>query len=686
MNMNTICPKGAISAMTFTPRFPQFLHGGDYNPDQWLDRPDILDRDIEMMHKAHVNCVSIGIFSWALLEPEEGVYDFDWLDEVIDRLWKGDIHIILATPSGARPAWMAQKYPEVLRVESNFQRNHFGNRHNHCPSSPVYREKVQAIDTQLAIRYAGHPAVILWHLSNEYSGDCRCPLCQEKWRTWLKERYGTIDELNKRWWTSFWSMRYTDWSQVEPPSPVGQSSNTSMQVDWRRFSTQQCKDFILMEKAAVQAVNPDLKCTANLMERFWDYDYFSLAEAIDVVSWDAYPQWHGESDVARAAEFAMNHEMMRSFKDQPFLLMESTPSLVNWKRVNKLKRPGMHMLSSMQALAHGSQSVLYFQWRKGRGGAEMFHGAVVDHDGRDDTRVFQDVTAVGEALERLQPLYDAPKRKPQVCILYDWSSWWAVEFAQAGQLGHMNYFDTVNMHYRALWQQGVSVDFRDMRPCTDLSGYDLVVAPLLFMIRDGFDAKLREYVKNGGHLLMTYFSGVVDDTDLAWLGGAPHGLTEVLGVRGTELDALHPQDVNALVLKDGRRFAIHELCEIPEDLGAETLGSYERDFYAGLPCLTRNVYGAGEAYYLAAKVEQAGLDAIYTDIVDALGIVRALPEVLPEGVVATERGGAIFLQNYSGQARQVSLAAEYTDLLTGEAVTGDFDMPANGVMVLQPRE
>ena len=686
MNMNTICPKGAISAMTFTPRFPQFLHGGDYNPDQWLDRPDILDRDIEMMHKAHVNCVSIGIFSWALLEPEEGVYNFDWLDEVIDRLWKGGIHIILATPSGARPAWMAQKYPEVLRVESNFQRNHFGNRHNHCPSSPVYREKVQAIDTQLAIRYAGHPAVILWHLSNEYSGDCRCPLCQEKWRTWLKERYGTIDELNRRWWTSFWSMRYTDWSQVEPPSPVGQSSNTSMQVDWRRFSTQQCKDFILMEKAAVQAVNPDLKCTANLMERFWDYDYFSLAEAIDVVSWDAYPQWHGESDMARAAEFAMNHEMMRSFKDQPFLLMESTPSLVNWKRVNKLKRPGMHMLSSMQALAHGSQSVLYFQWRKGRGGAEMFHGAVVDHDGRDDTRVFQDVTAVGEALERLQPLYDAPKRKPQVCILYDWSSWWAVEFAQAGQLGHMNYFDTVNMHYRALWQQGVSVDFRDMRPCTDLSGYDLVVAPLLFMIRDGFDAKLREYVKNGGHLLMTYFSGVVDDTDLAWLGGAPHGLTEVLGVRGTELDALHPQDVNALVLKDGRRFAIHELCEIPEDLGAEALGSYERDFYAGLPCLTRNAYGAGEAYYLAAKVEQAGLDAIYADIVDALGIVRALPDALPEGVVATERGGAIFLQNYSGQARQVSLAAEYTDLLTDTVVTGDFDMPVNGVMVLQPRE
>ena len=669
--------------MNPTPRFPQFLHGGDYNPDQWLDRPDILQRDVEMMRKAHVNCVSVGIFSWAKLEPREGEYDFAWLDQVIDRLWQGVIHVILATPSGARPAWMAQKYPEVLRVNEHFQRNHFGGRHNHCPSSPVYRDKVRAINTRLAERYASHPAVILWHLSNEYSGDCRCELCQAKWRGWLKDKYGTIDELNKKWWTSFWAGCYSDWEQVEPPSPTGQMANTSMLVDWRRFSTQQCKDFILWEKAAVQAVDPELKCTTNLMERFWNYDYFSLSEALDVVSWDAYPQWHGEDNVARAAEFAMNHDMMRSFKDQPFLLMESTPSLVNWKPVNKLKRPGMHLLSSLQAVAHGSQSVCYFQWRKGRGGVEAFHGAVVDHDGRDDTRVFQDVTDVGVALENLQPLYDMPTPQPKVCVIYDWSSWWAVEYAQAGQLGKMNYFDTVNMHYRALWQQGVSMDFRDMRPETDLSGYDLVVAPLLFMFRDGFAEKLENYVKNGGCLLTTYFSGVVDDTDLTWLGGAPHGLTEVLGIRAAELDALHPQEENALVLNDGRSFAIHELCELSNDLGAETLGVYGQDFYAGTPCLTRHQYGKGSAYYLAAKVEQDGLNAIYADIVRTLSLPRALTDTLPEGVVATLRGDAIFLQNYTEQPQPVTLTACYTDLLTGAAVQGSFEFPANGVMVLR---
>lgn len=666
-----------------TPRFPVFLHGGDYNPDQWLDHPEILEQDIELMHKAHVNCVSIAIFAWARLEPEDGVYDFAWLDEVIDRLWRGGIHIILATPSGARPAWMAQKYPEVLRVNQHYERYHFGGRHNHCLTSPVYRRKVREMDTALAQRYAHHPAVILWHLSNEFSGDCYCPLCQEKFRQWLKKRYGTLENLNQAWWTSFWSHRYTDWSQVEAPGEMAETSTNGMFIDWRRFSTHQCKTFMMAERDAVQAVDATLKCTANLMERFWDYDYFSLAEGMDVVSWDSYPAWHSGDDVAKAAEFAMNHDIMRSLKNQPFLLMESTPSQVNWKPVNKLKRPGMHLLSSLQAVAHGSQSVCYFQWRKGRGAAEQFHGAVVDHDGRGDTRVFRDVTQVGQALETLQPLYSKPNAPAKACILFDWSNWWAIDYAQTGQKGNMRYFDSVNMHYRALWEQGIAVDFRDMRPCTDLSQYRLVVAPMLFLMKEGFSQKLRAFVENGGTLLMTYFSGVVDDSGLAYLGGTPHDLTDVLGVRATELDALYPQDVQHMVFPDGRRYAVHELCELPEKHDAQVLAEYGEDFYAGLPCLTKHAFGAGQAYYLAAKPEQDGLDAIYTAIAAELSLPKAMQEKLPTGVIATERGGAAFVQNYSGKTQQVTLDGSYEEMLTGEVLSGTQEMPVNGIWVLK---
>lgn len=255
-----------------------FLHGCDYNPDQWLDRPDILDKDIEYMKKAHINCVSLGIFSWSRLEPRDGLYDLDWLENVIDRLYQNGIYTVLATPSGARPAWMAQAHPEVLRVNEHFQKMHFGERHNHCPSSPYYRQKVRDMDERLSARFANHPAVILWHISNEFSGTCYCEHCQQEFRSWLQNKYSTLDELNKCWCTDVWSQRYSAWEQIEPPSPEGEISCVSMRVDWQRFSTDQCKSFIRLEKEALKKYNPSLPVTVNMMERFWDYDYFSLAE------------------------------------------------------------------------------------------------------------------------------------------------------------------------------------------------------------------------------------------------------------------------------------------------------------------------------------------------------------------------------------------------------------------------
>ena len=670
--------------MNLTPRFPHFLHGGDYNPDQWLDREDILEKDAVLMEQAHVNAVSVGIFAWAALEPEEGRYDFAWLDRVIDRLWAKGIHVILATPSGARPAWMAQKYPEVLRVSKVFQRNHFGGRHNHCPSSPIYREKVRQIDTALARRYAHHPAVILWHISNEFSGDCYCPLCQERFRDYLRERYGTLEELNRAWFTGFWSMRYTDWSQIEPPSPVGQEANLSLILDWRRFSTRQCRDFIEMEKTAVHSVEPGLPVTANLMERFWDYDYFSLAEVLDLVSWDCYPPWRGGDDEAVACEYAMNHDMMRSLKHQPFLLMESTPSNVNWQKVCKLKRPGMHLLASMQAVAHGSQSVLYFQWRKGRGNAEMFHGAVVSHDGRSDTRVFRDVTEVGETLEKLDgELYQTGTQKAEVCILYDWSCRWAVENAQTGLAHGMAYHDTAVAHYHAFWRQGIPVDFCDMRENTDLSDYKLVVCPQLYLFRNGIEQKLRAFTEAGGTLVMTYFSGIADETNLTFLSDAPHALTDVLGMRETEMDALYPDEDNTVRLSDGTRYRATGICSLLAAEGCEVVGSYEKDFYAGTPAITKNGYGKGTAWYLGARLDPDCLDDFYARLSGELQLTPAIRARFPKGVTAHRRDSFVFLENYSGTPADVPVEGAWQDACTGETLAQTVPVPACHVRILK---
>ena len=380
-------------------RTDQLLHGGDYNPEQWLKRPDILAKDLDMLEESGCNVVSLGIFSWSTLEPEEGVFHFEWLKEIIDKLYQRGISTILATPSGARPKWMADKYPEVLRVDETGHRNHFGFRHNHCYTSPVYREKVHTINKKLAQEVAAHPGVILWHISNEYGGECYCPLCQDAFRKWLKEKYQTIENLNDRWCTTFWSHTYNSFDQIESPSKIGETQLHALNLDWRRFVTHQTADFIHAEIAAVREGGSDLPTTANLMHYFGSLDYFKIAKEIDVVSWDTYPTWHKEAVIDTTYDNGMCHDLMRSLKGKPFFQMESCPTSTNWQSVSKLKKPGMLFAQSMQAIAHGGEGALYFQIRQSRGASEKFHGAVIDHYGGKDTRVFKEVSEVGAALK-----------------------------------------------------------------------------------------------------------------------------------------------------------------------------------------------------------------------------------------------------------------------------------------------
>lgn len=667
----------------FAPLFPKvaaLLHGADYNPEQWENYPGIIEKDITMMQQAKCNVMSVGIFSWAKLEPREGEYDFAWLDAVIEKLYAAGIHIFLATPSGARPAWMSQKYPEVLRVGRDRVPALHGGRHNHCMTSPVYREKTLKINRLLAERYSQHPAVLGWHISNEYGGECHCGLCQQKFRDWLKARYKTLDALNHAWWSTFWSHTYTDWSQIESPAPQGEVSIHGLNLDWRRFNTAQVSDFCRHEVPPLKAVNADLPVTTNFMEYFYDYDYWQLAKEIDFISWDSYPMWHREKEETTLACYtAMYHDMMRSLKGgKPFVLMESTPSTTNWQPISKLKKPGMHILSSLQAVAHGADSVQYFQWRKSRGSVEKFHGAVIDHVGHLDTRVGREVSKLGDMLARLSVVAGC-RTEARVAIIFDQQSRWAMDDAAGPRNMGLEYEKTVNEHYRPFWEKGIAVDVIDADQ--PLSQYALVIAPMLYMVRQGFAERAEAFVAEGGHLVTTYWSGIVDETDLCFTGGFPGPLRKLLGIWAEEIDCLGEGERNLVQGLAGNAsglqgpYQVRHLCELIHTETAQALATYRDDFYAGRPAVTVNRFGNGKAWHVASRNDLQFQRDFFAGIINELALPQAVDADFPPGVVATARTDGestwVFVQNFTAQQQLITLPEGYTDSMTDAAAVGE---------------
>ncbi|KYD15151.1 beta-galactosidase [Caldibacillus debilis] len=657
-----------------------FLHGGDYNPDQWLDRKDILADDLKFMKMTRTNTFSVGIFSWSMLEPEEGVYNFEWLDEIFDNIYKNGGRIILATPSGARPAWMSQKYPEILRVNEYRMKQLHGGRHNHCFTSKIYREKTQNINRLLAERYGKHPALLMWHVSNEYSGECHCENCQNAFREWLKKKYNNdLKALNDAWWTAFWSHTYTDWSQIESPSPIGENSIHGLKLDWKRFVTDQTISFFENEIVPLREITPHIPITTNFMADTYDLipfqglDYSKFAKHVDVVSWDAYPAWH--NDWETTADLAMKvgfiNDLYRSLKQQPFILMESTPSGVNWQNVNKAKRPGMHILSSLQMIAHGSDSVMYFQWRKSRGSAEKFHGAVVDHDNRSDNRVFKEVAKLGEILEKIGKITGS-NRQSEVGILYDWENNWALNDAQGFAMETKRYPQTLQEHYRFFWERDIPVDVITKEK--DFSRYKLLIVPMLYLASGETLGKLKEYVKNGGTLVMTYLSGLVDENDLVYLGGWPKELQEVFGITPLEIDTYYPKDKNS-VTYENKTFVVKDYATVIENRSAAVLGEYLEDFYAHTPAITVHPFGKGKAYFLGARLEAAFHQAFYGNLTEELGIKPPVTVRHGKGVsVQVRRDEAheyVFVMNFTEEKQPVAFETELKDLLTGETLYGE---------------
>ena len=688
--------------------FPQIgglIHGGDYNPEQWLDRPDILEEDLRLMKKAGINSASVGIFSWSVLEPKEREFHFEWLGKIIDRLYENGIYTVLATPSGARPAWLDKKYPEAMRVNRMGQREHHGGRHNHCMSSPVYREKVAVMDRKLAEAFGSHPGVIMYHISNEFSGECYCEHCIKRFRTYLAEKYDhDIEKLNRAWWTTFWSHRYNDFEQIEPPFIHGETSVMGLNLEWKRFTTWNTNDFMKAEAAVLHSVTPGIPVTANLMRMFGGLDYRKMAPDMDVVSWDNYPIFHNDWETLAdtAYKTAFQHALMRSLKrDVPFMMMESAPGLVNWQNVNKLKRPGIHRLACLQAVACGSDSVQYFQWRKGSGSYEEFHGAVVDHLGTDDTRVFKEVAEVGELLKKIAPVAGTLVRT-KAAMLFDWDNRWAIEDMKALGRETKKYEETCIGIWKEFFRLGVDMDI--VGSDEDLDRYDLVVAPMLYMLQPHTASNLRTFVERGGQLLATYLTGYVDSDQLCYLGGFPgDGLKDLFGIVSEEIDSLYPTDRNAIVLTDeslqkkavsgesaGEKescgdWEVVEYAEVLRVQDAQVLGTYGEDFYQGSAAITCKKHGKGNAWYVAARTDAPAMGPLFERMLADAGIpVRRLPAGVECHVRKGQEGRYEFYLNWTNDTAAIS-GVKGRDMVADREIEDVLELPAYGVAVVHSR-
>ena len=677
-------------------------YGGDYNPEQWPE--EIWDEDVRLMNRAGVSLATVGVFSWARLEPRPGEYDFDWLDTVLDLLHAGGVRVDLATATASPPPWLAVKHPDTLPVTEDGIRLSFGSRQQYCPSSPIYREKSQELVRRIVERYADHPALELWHVNNEYGchvSHCYCDVSAEAFRRWLRARYGTVDELNRVWGTAFWSQRYDSFDEVMPPRAAPTFRNPTQLLDFDRFSSDELLECyrgelrIIRERSAVPV-------TTNFMGFFKPVDYWKWAAEVNIVSDDTYPD---PADPNSPAYAAMVRDLMRSLGGgAPWILMEQSPSAVNWRRQNAAKAPGQMRAWSYQAVARGADGVLFFQWRQSAAGSEKFHSGLVPHAGTD-TRVWREVEQLGTELAALSlgtgSEAIAGSRVPaDIAITLDWDSWWALE--QPASPTDVSYLQTLFAWHRAITSLGLTVDF--VRSDDDLSAYRVVVAPAHFAASDAQVENLASFAQTGS-LVVGFGTAITDENLHVRLGGyLGEPLRRALGVWIEEFAPPAAPDLTAQGVRDAP--PIRLLGEILGDdpLGgiwseyvrvtdAETVATFADGPLSGWPAVTRRARegdagsgsgsgagsGSGSGWYIATLLDPSSLRSLVERIVADAGIDVPTPVATGTQVEVVRRGGVVFVINHGADDAEVVI--DGTDVLTGANAMG-LRLSSQGVAII----
>jgi beta-galactosidase len=663
--------------------------GVDYYPEQWPE--ERWPEDVRLMKEAGFNLARLAEFAWSKLEPEENRFQFEWLDLAIDLLAEHGISIILGTPTASPPAWVISRLPDLCRVRADGMRVTYGNRREYCPNHSGYRELARRIVCRMAEHYAGHPAVTGWQIDNEFGERCYCPRCQAAFQTWLKERYGRLDELNRCWGTVFWSHEYTNWDQIPLPLDTGGSPNPGLALDFARFTSDTYVTFQREQVEILRQIQPGWEITHNFMGFGYDQiNYFDLAKDLDHVSLDLYPrtQWSLPEDVD-PSWLALAHDTMRGLKGKNYWMMEQQAGPGGWEIVSASPQPGELRLWAYQAIAHGADAVVFFRWRTARVGTEQYWHGLLDHSGRT-TRRYEEIRRMGQEIQQIGDLLAGAQVKSQVALVLSYDS----RFAFQVQANHPEFSYGAHFHelYHAFQTRHIPVDI--VPPEANLDSYRLVVAPALHVLPEELAGKLAHFVEDGGVLLATPRTGVKDCSNRVVESPLPGLLREICGVEVEEYVSLPSGVRNRITychpaLKSLPERGVRIWCDILSPRGALTVARYEEDFFAGKPALTLNHSGKGWAAYLGVYGEQE----LYNDLAGWLLELARIPAArltTSKEVEVTERwqGGQrlLFLLNHSGQEQIVSLDGKYANLLDAAQTMGSYvKIPAYEVLILTPQ-
>ncbi len=675
--------------------------GVDYYPEHWVyplagtpEAPESRwQRDVELMVEAGVNVVRMGEFAWGLYEPEEGRFDFAWMRRAMDLFGQAGIQVVLGTPTAAPPIWLARKHPEILPVDAHGLRRHEGTRRAYCLNSNAYWEYSKHIIHALAGALGDHPQLIAWQMDNGLGGHNTEQSFNDEtrrdWHAWLKAKYESIARLNDLMGTRFWTQTVTDWEQVPMPQAAPTVHNPALVLDWMRFGSDTLVAYSRMQADLLHQLTPKIPVTQNLRALTRNFDHFDMAETLDFVSVDS-----NATIKEKPSQLACEIDMMRSLKktdirtpdgDCGFWVIEQKAGNVNWQEVNSLVRPQVVRFFTYQMISRGACGVLYFLWRQPRIGSEKFYGGVLTHDGRGDNRTYQEIKQVGQEIKLLAPVLKDTKVIADTCILLSHENEWNLK-AVPQPNKYFNQREHVQLFYNALHDRNIPVDFA--RPTEDLSRYKLVFAPSLQLLAGGEADRLKLYVQNGGTLVGTFNTGLVDEHHIAPDTGFPHDLTDLFGLEVLEFDPLPPGEENHLTFKGA--FAATHLhparlwCDIIEPRGCQVLGVYAKDFYAGRPALTLNEYGDGRAVYVGTMSHQH----FYHDLVVWLRQLCNLhpllkvPDTVEVSLRQKENLKIYFLLNHQNSPVRISFYKPMHDFLTGQTFNGNYDLPPHGVLVL----